>query len=461
MKPTRQLLIAIIASGLWLVAGAAAQQTGDNAPPIAGSTTLDSSVSSGTELTPDTRPLTGAQPFTLGTPGDRRSSMDITLDASEAVDTNVFLSPTQRGNQGVANVSGNVNLQKVASRSDMSLMYTVGGWMTETGAEFRSMYHQLGLSDTFDLRRWNLVLAENLAYSPQAFFGFPGSGVFEPTVSPGYLPNQNIFLTGNRFSSATTAQATYELNGRSSLTGVADFSLLDMLGNGFNSRSEQFVFGYNRQMTQIDTIGLSYSANLTQFPGASSNLIYHGANLSYGRRMTGKMALQATAGTQFATGNATGSSSYINWSAGLGLTYQMKSAVMSLSYHHGVNSGGGLWLGGVGDSVTAAISRPLGRTTNFGAHAGFTHSSSLLLQTGTTAGGLTIPNSFDGAFGGVFLTRPVSRSGNIHFNYNVQYQSSNLPFCYGIAQTLCSGSVVRHVFGVGFNWKMGPWGLGW
>ncbi len=468
MKRTRQLFIAIVASGLWLSAGAAAQQTGENAPPVAGSTTLDSSVSSGTELTPDTRPLTGAQPFTLGTPGDRRSSVDVSLDASQTVDTNVFLSPTQRGNQGVANLSGHVNLARVASRSDMSLAYTVGGWMTETGAQFRSMYQQLGFTDRFDLRRWDLVVSDDLIYSPQAFFGFPGSGLFTPTVNSGFLPNQNILVPTSRLSNASTATATYDLNGRSSFTGVANFSLLDMLGNGFDSRAEQFQLGYNRQVNERDTLGASYSVSFSQFPGSTITLVYHGANLAYGHRLTGKLALQANAGTQFATGSAVGNSSYLTWDAGLGVTYQMRAAVSSLAYYHGVNSGAGLWLGGVGDTVSLSLARPLGRTTSAGVHAGYSHNASLLLRAGVSAvptalpgTGAPVPNTFDGAFAGVFLSHPVSRSGNVHFNYNVQYQSSDLPFCYGIAQTLCSGSVVRHVFGVGFNWKMGPYGVGW
>ncbi len=422
-------------------------------PPVA-ATGMDSAGSSSQDLAPDTHSLTGVERFTLGSSTDRRSSVGFGFNFSQGVDTNVLLTSTQPGNSAVANFSGSVDLERVGSRSDMTLHYTGGGWASETGSNFSSTYHQFGFSDTLELNRLRLSVFDNTVYMPSAFYGFPGTGTVGSNIVDNCLPNQSILTPTSQLSNASTVQISYDLNGRSSLTGSAGFSLLNLLGSGFDSRSEQFQFGYNRQMNDADTVGIAYSLGLSQFPGASSSFATHAANLAYGRRITGRMALQASGGVQIASSYSAGVPAHIAWNVQAGLTYQWIDTLLSLGYSHGVNAGAGVWMGGVGDSVSFSLTRPLGRTMTAGVNAGYAHNSSLFASLAVAG-----PQSVATEFLGVSISRPVTHSINMHFGYNLQHQSSNLPFCYGVNQTMCAGGLVRHVISAGVDWRIGPFSI--
>ena len=86
-----------------------------------------------------------------------------------------------------------------------------------------------------------------------------------------------------------------------SLTFVGGYSLLDSLDDAqLNYGDVIFTAGYNYQLSRKNTIGLSYqysSFNYTNFDQSiKSNVIF----ASYARRITGKLAFQASGGPDIA-----------------------------------------------------------------------------------------------------------------------------------------------------------------
>ena len=88
---------------------------------------------------------------------------------------------------------------------------------------------------------------------------------------------------------------------RTSLTFVGGYSLLDSLDDPqLNYGDVIFTAGYNYQLSRQNTIGLSYqfsSINYSNFDQSIKNNIIAA---SYGRRITGKLAFQASGGPDIA-----------------------------------------------------------------------------------------------------------------------------------------------------------------
>lgn len=459
MPLTKYVVVWCLALLVCLVA--VAQEESGSAPPVAGTSVDDTGVASREEDIPDTRPLTGAEPFTLGAASTSRSFLTTSFNVSETADTNSSSLGNDTNVNAVTNLSGTVHLQRVWTRSQLGLDYTGGTTLNNTDSDFNAMYHQLGIGHTLKFRRWILSLRDDLLYSPESSFGYYGTGLFGPGVNPNFVPNQSIVTPhSSRINNTALVQADVMVGRGSSLTVAGSVALLRFVGDppvgvtnvGIDSRQERFQFGYNRPLGRRNVLGISYGLDFLHFEGSSRRIDTHNVHLSFGRRITGRMAIQLSGGPQIARSNVAGTDSNVNWSAQAAMTYRFARTSLNVSYWHSINAGAGVFAGARTHSVEATLGQRLTRTLTANLHGGYARNSSL-----TGLINVPVESTFDTEYLGVGFSKPLGRQASIFFNYNLQHQSGNDSVCAG---TVCSATVLRHVFGIGFSWHMRPILLG-
>ena len=117
-----------------------------------------------------------------------------------------------------------------------------------------------------------------------------------------------------------------------------------------------------------------------QYSALNQSINDHVVQLSYGRRVTGRLAFQVAAGPEYSLfvipilqnslGTAS-STSQLNWSVNASLTYQLRRVGFRASYFHGVGAGSGVTAGSVNDNVTTSLSKQLSRTVTGAINGGY------------------------------------------------------------------------------------------
>lgn len=412
-------------------------------------------------LTPDATPLTGAQDFTLGIPEARHSYWVPGFSFQNAFQSNA------NGINDWGSSSyflGNLTVSLNSTHSQFGLNYSGGGSVTNSSVLPSSYYHALSFSQSFNWGRWQFQFLDQFSYLPQSSFGFGGiGGISLPGVSGGlgasfpglqtnYMPGQSLFSSdGPRINNSFVTQADYALSARSSLTAVASYGVLHFTkGDAIDTDDAIFSLGYNYQMTRADTLGLLYRFSAYRYSGNAQALNDHTANLAYGRKITGRLALQLFGGPDVRTyrqpiGSATES---VSFSAGALVTYDLKRTGLTLSYSHGLSGGSGILIGSIRDRVDGRVSFHLSRqwlaTEGFG-----------VARNGTIPGSSTTGGSqnIDALYVSSGLTRPLGRTANLSFSYIFGYQNTSQPVC---PLGGCGTGYTQHHVWVGFQWHTRP-----
>ena len=235
-----------------------------------------------------------------------------------------------------------------------------------------------------------------------------------------------------------------------------------------------FQAGYNYQLTRQDTVAVHYRFSAYRYSGADQSINDNSIQLSYARRVTGRLAFQIGAGPEIAfshipiTGNAapagvtangvsgtggttTSSTTLVDWSLSTALSYGFERGGVGVSYNHGVGGGAGVLAGSESDTVTGTANRQFTRLISASLNVGYARNKGLSIGELTSTAATN--QAFDYWFAGVNFTRPVGRTLSLLANYQLQYQNSNAGFCVGAT---CGQSVVRHVVSVGIGWHDHP-----
>jgi hypothetical protein len=168
------------------------------------------------------------------------------------------------------------------------------------------------LIQAFTWRRFQLSFIDQFSYLPQTQFGFgaatslaiPGvGGTLAPSVQglqTNYQPSQTIFTSlGTRYSNSVTTQVVYQLSPRGSLTLAGSYGFLRFIEAGnIDSNDSILSAGYNYALTKNDTIGLLYRFSDYRYVGNPQAIADHVAQLAFGRKLTGKLAVQLFAGPE-------------------------------------------------------------------------------------------------------------------------------------------------------------------
>ncbi len=417
-------------------------------------------------MVPDNRPLSGAEQYGLGTPGGRRNILGGSVQFREMADTNSTSAPGgSTETESASYLTSNFALRHLWRDSELDATYSGGGALYHTRDDLNAAFHQIGISERVTLRRWAFFLSDQASYLPESSFGFNGLGTpiavnsglggfgsqFS-NLNPLFNPNQSI-LTGRarRISNVVVGDVQYNLSPRSSITASGSYGLLHFLDSGFIDDHTWMVRGgYNYAMTARDTLGVIYGFSRISFTPNDNKIDNHSVQLAYGRRITGRLALQLSAGPQVTMfrNATTNPGTQVSWGAGASLHYQRSRGDFLLSYLHGVTGGVGLFEGAKRDEVQGGASRKLTRTLTGSLTAGYARNTALQqLITGPST------FKFNSWTAGAGLNRPLSRQASIFFTYNFQYQNSDSSFCISGS---CGTVFRRHQIGLGLNWTIRP-----
>lgn len=436
-------------------------------PLIEGDQNPNGDQDSAPSLQSDMRPLTGVQNPTLGSPEIRHSYWVPGIQYSNIVSSTALNQTTASGWNSTNYLTGNVSLLEAWSRSQLFLNYTGGGFFSTDSSQGNGYFHQLGLSQNFDWRRWQVAFLDQFSYLPETPFGFGGgTGISLPGVGgslgpplPGLMgnfqPNQTILtLFGTRYSNSITTQAVYQLSPRGSINVAGSYGILRFLEAG-NIESDDYIanIGYNYALGKKDTLGVLYRFSAFRYIGDPQALDDHVVQLSYGRKITGRLALQMSGGfenTNFRVpiGNATNS---IGESVNASLKYAIAQSNLALTYIRGVTNGSGVQLGSSTDQIQATMDRRLSREWQGTFHFGYARNSSL----GSPTAGQS-SQAFNSYYIGGGLNRPLGRDAGLSLAYTVQIQNSNLAVC---ATGTCNTNYTQHKITLGFSWHARPFVL--
>jgi hypothetical protein len=418
-------------------------------------------------LTPDPTPLAGVLSSTLGSQELVHSYWVPGIQWSGSTQSSSY---NQTSNSGwVMNnyIIGNLSLLKAWSASQLAVNYSAGGFFSTDSAQGNGYYQQLALSQTYHRNRWLVQLLDQFSYLPESSFGFgggsslgiPGAGGSIGPVMPGignnYVPNQGIYTAvGPRYSNASVVQVTYTTSPRGSITVSGSHSLLDFVQSGnVNNDTTAGTIGYNYALTKLDTIGAFYSFSAFHFSGQPEAYGNHSVNLAYGRKITGRLALQLYGGPSFNTSRVTptnkGETTH-GVNTGANLSYGFERGGLSVGYTHGISGGSGVLTGSTGDQLNVGGNHSLGRIWSGQLTFGYSHNTPIANVPGT------VSQTFNTWNVGGGVSRAVGRNANFSIAYNATIPDYGASGCSGAG---CSSNQTHHYVTINFQWRTRPFVL--
>jgi len=468
----RMLSLALVAFAVCTAPGVRAQSTGGGQ----GEAPAQSADAPQTPQQNPPGPVGGIEQYRLDGASLGRSNVVGRFSLSELYDTNSGYASTSGASQddGITTLSAGLSLQWLKRGSTLSLDYTAGGLIYNTGTQANSVTQQLSVADTFTRGRWSLLLAENAAYLPNTQFGLGGLGFISngPTLAgtggptafnPNFQASSSIgSLNEYQFTSTTAVQGHYTINARSSLSASGSVGFLHYFGdnNMLDSRDVIVRVGYDRAVTARDTLNVSYIASILSYSSGLQGFYSQYIQLGYQRILTGRLHLYVSAGPVISHFSASdgqttvpGGENAVNWSVASVLSYALRKGSVSVSYNRSVTGGSGLLQGALTDTLNGTFSHTFGRVWSTSFNGGYSRNSSLE----QTAPMMEVTSVFDYWTAGFSLSRPIGRSGLLSFRYNAQRQTSNTSTCIN-GQT-CGPIALTQTVGVTFNWSTRPHAL--
>ena len=415
-------------------------------------------------LTPDNRALTGAQTTTLGSPEIRHSYWVTGLQYGNFILSSSSQNPTVSDWNSTSYVGANLSLLQSWRHAQFNVNYSGGGFSSNDSIVGNGHYHQVGMVQQFDWRRWQLSFIDQFAYLPQTQFGFgagtnlalPGIGGTLATPSPAlqgsYVPNQSIYSAlGPRYSNAFVTQIGYGISRRSSLILVGSYGLLDFTNPGnVDTNNAIFSAGYEYELSKNSTLGVLYRFTAYHFAGQPQAIGNHAAQLAYGHKITGRIALQLLGGPELTQLRVpiNASSQHISGAGTANLTFAItKHTNLSGSYTHGLSGGSGVFTGAISDQVQGAWDHQLSRQWHGGIHFGYSRNSNII-QSGTQR-----TPQYNAWFAGANLERALGQYAHFGLAYTANMESSNqlIP-----STAVPSTSFTQHQLTIEFGWHTRP-----
>src|SRR5713226_4735372 len=109
---------------------------------------------------PDTRPLSGAEQFSLGS-ALGRSTTFLNIHFRETADSNGASAGSGTNWDSASLLSGDMGAKFLRARSEFSIAYAGGGTLYNSRENLNESYHQAMLSEKILLRRWTLLLSDH------------------------------------------------------------------------------------------------------------------------------------------------------------------------------------------------------------------------------------------------------------------------------------------------------------
>jgi hypothetical protein len=432
------------------------------------------------ELVPDYRPIIGAQALPLGAPKTTHNFWQPYVDFIATGDSNALVSSTNTGWTTWESIAGGVDVNHVSGNSDLKLSYQGAASFSNDASVGNAYSQQLAVAERLSLRRYTITFLDQVGYLPASAFGYGGFGTVLstgglPALQGFFNPDQSILTArGQRISNSFVTQVDASLTPRSTVTFLGSYGLLHYFDqNLIDSHDVIFQTGYNYLLTRKDTVAVLYRFDGFRYTsGVSQSIDSHTAQLTYARRVTGRLVFQVAAGPDITfsrvpisssqgastgtaqTGATASKTRQIFWDANASATYRLRRAELGLYYDHGVSGGSGVLAGSITDNLSVNGSRQISRTTTGTLTGGYSRNNGLAV--GLTSTSPLTNQTYDYWFAGANLSRSWGRSMNVSINYQIQYQDSNSTFCITLP---CGKSFVHHVISFELGWHPRSIGL--
>lgn len=428
-------------------------RTSNPATPADVAITQTGVTSGASQAQPDTHVLSSAENLGLGSLRAFRRIFDPALRVSE------FGEALVAGETDlVSNLGGSLDMDEHWGAYHLTASYS--GAETYYQPSYDGMrylpYHSLSIAPEILSGRWTLRLRDDAAYSWGAgfaslFAGGPTQAAqtsIQNTIQPSLAPNGTIQIgLARQLNNIALAEADYDVSRRTSLTFLASYGFLHFLDPGYiNTQYIHGRVGYNYSLSAANSIAFSYDYNRTTFGGASNRLQTDQIEMSFGRKVTGRLAFQLAAGPELLRLENYGSPSsrQLSWSASSALTYNLRHSGYSLSYSHGVTPGSGVFFGSKNDGVTGRVSRELSRFWSASLNGGYVLNKDLVP-------GAFVASRFGNWFAGASLNRQIGQQLRLGLIYAFQNQTSSGGVCPVLSCGL-PGSTSFREFGATLDW---------
>ena len=425
----------------------------------------------GTDIRADNRPLTGFQNLTTGAPELRHSYWIPGISYNNSIQSNGLGAGGGTSWNSTNYLQGNLTLLEAWNRGQLAINYTGGGYFSSDSAIGSGQAHQLGVVQELDWRRVQLVLLDQFSYLPGNAFGFgagtnlsfPGvsgsPGSISPGLGNGFVPSQSIYSGfGPQYSNAGGAQINYQLSRRSSVTLGGVYGILRFTEPG-NIESNDVVLnaGYNYSLSRKDTVGVVYRFTSYHFLEQPQAIGDHSPQLSYGRTITGRLALQLSGGAEISTFRVPtgGETQHVGGAASASISYAYKHGSVRFSYNHGVTGGSGVFLGASTDQVQLGANRQLTREWNGNVQFGYARNRSVVSS--SPQGAISASGAYDTFYFGGGASRPLGRNLNFNGAYTAYVQHTGAGATCVIGT--CGTNYTSHQITLGLSWHTRPFVL--
>ena len=415
-------------------------------------------------ITPDNRPLTGAQTTTLGSPEMRHSYWIPGFEYGNFIQSSSNVNPAVSAWNSTSYVGGNFSLSEAWRHAQLYLNCSGGGFFSTDDSVGNGDYHQAGLVQQFEWRGWQLSFLDQYAYLPQAQFGFgagtnlslAGIGGTLGTPAPGmqsnYLPSQSIYSAlGPRYSNAFVTQIGYRVDRRTSLIFAGSYGILRFTQPGnVDTNDAIFSAGYEYEVSRNSTLGVVYRFTIYNFDGQPQAIRDHTAQLAYGRKITGRIALELFGGpeiTQLRVPIGT-SNQHISGAGSANLVYTFTERTdLSGSYTHGISGGSGVFTGATSDQVQSSLNHQINRHWRGGIHFGYSRNGTI-----AQSGAQNAPR-YNTWYAGAGLERALGPYAHFNLSYTAYLEDSNQIIApIGTPFT----SYAQHQIKIEFGWHTRP-----
>ena len=419
-------------------------------------------------------PLSGGQSLTPGGEGESQSyvlpSFQWTLFANSNPQSTAAGASSALQNTLV----GSLTLQRVKRNSQLNLDYA-GGGLLYTGGENRAanipgpssgMFHHLGVTQSVRGRRWGLTLSDELTFLPESAYGFSGYGGLtsfglgqgggylanSPMLNPSVEPSESILTRrSRRLGNVFMGEVEYVAGPRSSVTATGVYGNLHFVEPGFiDSSYWKFMTGYNYSLSRLDTLSVSYTHTEFNFDIPGFDVSNHDFMFSYGRRVTGRVSVQLSAGpliSEIHDGTGMSETRYLvnTYDA---IKYRLERGRVQASFSRFATSGSGVITGAQTSVASFSVGHELASKLFGSFQVSYAFNEPLQRQglTGTRP-------EYKTWRAGTHISRELSPRVSIYFAYYLQRQESTIPLCF---DTSCGNIILRHVVGAGINWHGRP-----
>ncbi|MGH9444191.1 MAG: hypothetical protein ACRD3O_00370 [Terriglobia bacterium] len=474
----RILRYVMVMTLLVLIARQLAPAQDDSTPQSGASSAPAQSVGAGSEqsaapqMQPDTHPLAGAYLFTLGSVPEVHSYLQPVFSIGEVGETNAeALGGTARQFETLTVPTGALTLQALGKQNDFGVSYLGGGFIYDnpTSGTPDGSFQELSIIDSYQFHRGSLSLGDSFSYMPEAGFGFGAAGVLggfstglfgglgfgsgTGQTNPMFTPNESVVTTGyGAYNNTTIAQAAYDLTARTSISVMGSYGTLQFgnKGSGLIDGNQIIgLVGINHVLSERDTIGVMYDYGTFGYVGNPVSFHSQMLDLTFGRKVTGRLSFQAYGGPELVTlrSGVGPSVTQTYFSGSAGFSYVSGRNVFSIFAGRYSSGGAGVVSGAETTSFTGSWTRPLTRSLHMDSYLGYSRNSSFLASSSSGKA------HYGYWFGNLDLSRSLGRYISVRLGYEYQRQTVSAGPCVTQA---CASNLADQVIGIGLTFTPRP-----